>query len=123
MLDYLKDAGVAAGKDAHYPWFIIYNFEAMQPRVNSQQTSRLVFETCHIPISVSVCSNGRGFTDPICFFNSDPSELIYQMLAYMDKIQAAAYSLAKEKPWKRLLDMLNDETIIVRKKKVQEELT
>ena len=46
------------------------------------------------------------------------------MLAYIDKIQAAVYKLAKKKQWKRLLDDLNDELDYYREKeKVQDELT
>ena len=79
----------------------MYDFEAIQPPVKSEdfepvqkpvqgedqskkEDKKLEYLREHIPVSVSVCSNVPGYTEPKCFINLDPDQLVQDMLDYMD---------------------------------------
>ena len=60
-----------------YPWFIVYDFEAILSHVTEQQpTPRLKWLRKHEPVSVSVASNVDGSEEAKCFVNADPECLI-----------------------------------------------
>jgi hypothetical protein len=50
-------------KDLLFPWFLIYDFEAMLVPV---QCEKLSWTAQYQPVSVSICSNVNGFTSPHC---------------------------------------------------------
>ena len=58
---------------------------------------------------MSVCSNVPGFTDPICFINRNPNQLVLEMVEYMSVISNAAHELAEER-WAKELDSLRTES-------------
>ena len=47
-------------KDQIFPWFITFDMEAMLEKTSRQSSATLTFENCHVPISVSICSNVPG---------------------------------------------------------------
>ena len=107
IFDQLKEFGFET-KNTHYPWFIVYDFEAIQPPVQSAGDSKLQHIREHIPVSVSVCSNVPGFTEPKCFVNLDPDQLVQDMLSYIEHISYSAYELAEER-WGYELALLGAE--------------
>ncbi|MEW8548485.1 MAG: hypothetical protein AB2693_33700, partial [Candidatus Thiodiazotropha sp.] len=107
MFDILRDLEIQV-TDQNYPWFIVYDFESIQPRVESSGTGKIEFQTKHLPISVSVCSNVPPYTKPKCFINPDSEQLIEDMLSYLLEIQAKAFELARSK-WQSVVDVLSRE--------------
>ena len=107
MFDRLKEAGIEVEND-HYPWFIVYDFESLQRPVESTSDSKLEYLREHIPVSVSVCSNVPDYTEPKCFVNRDPDQLVQDMLRYMTDIADTAHELAEER-WEQELSQLRSE--------------
>lgn len=86
----------------YYPYVITYDIECFLSRdrlpANTPTTS---FESRHELLSISVCSNIPGHTDPVCFIrdshSSDPRELIEEFVAYINEAAGAAGGLMAEK--------------------------
>ena len=53
MSDHLAEADIDY-KHNHYPWFITYDFEAIQPKAQPADDSKLQYQRKHIPVSMSV---------------------------------------------------------------------
>lgn len=78
---------VVPAHDCVYKWFIVFDFEAiLRPEENTPLDRKLQWQAEHVPISVSVCSNVEYFTEPMCFVDEDPDQLIQLMVTYMDEI-------------------------------------
>ena len=91
-----------------YPWFIVYDFEAiLAPITEEQPTPRLKWLRKHEPISVSVASNVPGFEEAKCFVNADPKALIESMMTYMGSIADSACNSA-ESQWASAIEDLED---------------
>ena len=89
-----------------YPWFIVYDFEAiLSPVTEEQPTPCLKWLRKHEPISVSVASNVTGFEKAKCFVNSDPKGLIADMMTYMGSIADSACASAEAKWASALVDV------------------
>ena len=55
------------------------------------------WQSSHVPLSVSVCSNVPGYQAPKCFVsNSDPNEFITEFIQYLTKISLKSSSLLRE---------------------------
>ena len=88
-----------------YPWFMVYDFEALLHKVQNQRSDKVEWTHEHVPISVSVCSNAPGFQDPHCIVNSDPDQLVKGMTDYMHAIADKTKQLASEK-WSLQINQL-----------------
>ena len=107
MFEGLQQSGVLV-EETFFPWFIVYDFEAILQREVSQVSENLKWEARHIPISVSVCSNVEGYTEPRCFVEANVRELLRQMLDYMSEIGRKIGELAYER-WGYILEHVQSE--------------
>ena len=99
---------VVPKKERLYPWFIVYDFEAILSHVTEQQsTPRLKWLRKHEPISVSVASNVVGSEEAKCFVNADQECLIEEMMTYMGSIADSACNSAESK-WSSAIEELED---------------
>ena len=57
-----------------YPYYIVFDFEALLKILNQHQTNDLTYVAEQIPISVAICDNLTN--DPIFIVHEDPKELI-----------------------------------------------
>ena len=107
IFDRLKEFDIIVPIDDQlYPWYIVYDFEAVLSRIREDQTTpNLKWLRRHDPISVSVASNVEGYTEPRSFVELDPKDLIADMVDYMGDISDHIYQEAKEK-WKYIFDEL-----------------
>ena len=121
MFHHLAEADIDYEHD-HYPWFITYDFEAIQPKVQIPDDSKLQYQRKHIPVSVSVCSNVPDYLESKCFVSRDPDQLITDMLTYMEQIQNAAHALACER-WERELAAINFHLELLNQKQRADEET
>lgn len=80
-----------------YEWFLVYDLESMLVPLNTQDTSNLQYTESHVPISVSICSNVPGHTDPLCIVDPDVDALVRKILEHMTIIADKAAELTKEK--------------------------
>ena len=100
IFDRLKDFNIVVDMEQQqYPWFIVYDFEALLSPVNEkdQPTPKLKWLRRHEPISVSIASNVDGYETAKCFVNPDPKLLIEEMMEYMASIADTARMHAESK--------------------------
>ena len=109
IFDCLEEFNIMMSEENRlYPWFIVYDFEAiLSPVTEDQPTPHLKWMRKHKPISVSVASNVPGFEEAKCFVNADPKELIESMMTYMGSIADSACRSA-ELQWASAREVLED---------------
>ena len=92
-----------------YPWFIMYDFEALLSPINEkdQPTAKLKWLRRHEPISVSIASNVDGYKTAKCFLNPDPKLLIEEMMEYMASI-ADRVRMNAESKWSSAISDVED---------------
>ena len=99
--------------DKYYPYLICFDFEAMHEKTdefdivdteievevnNSSTKCKTRFISLHKPISVSICSNVPGFTQPHHIVKSiSEKQLVIDMIKYMMEIQTHVSSILKDK--------------------------
>ena len=57
-----------------YPYFIVYDFEALHKKMNEIQTEELVITSRHVPVSVAI--NDNLTNEPVFIVDQDPGNLI-----------------------------------------------
>ena len=57
-----------------YPYFIVYDFEALQKKMDEPQTEELTITSRHVPVSVAI--NDNLTNEPVFFVDQDPENLI-----------------------------------------------
>ena len=70
-----------------YPYFIVYDFEAMLKKLNQTRTEDLKFESLHVPISYAVNDNLTNI--PSFSENSNPEQLIKDFVEDLSKRREA----------------------------------
>ena len=109
ILDRLEEFDIVAPPDeSTYPWFAVYDFEAILSRLEEElPTPQLKWLHRHDTISVSVASNVTGYSEPQGFVDADPKKLIRDMMQYMGEIAVHIYDEAKKK-WKYVFHKLEE---------------
>lgn len=93
--------------ERNFPWYICYDFEALLQKVQDQPTDMLRWTHKHVPVSVSLCSNVEGQTDPVCLVDADQDQLVTHMVSHMNGIANRVYELAEEK-WGWVLEAIDE---------------
>ena len=57
-----------------YPYFIVYDFEALHKKINDPQTEELTITSKHVPVSVAI--NDNLTNEPVFIVDQDPENLI-----------------------------------------------
>ena len=57
-----------------YPYFIVYNFEALHKKMDEPQTEELTITSRHVPVSVAI--NDNLTNEPVFTVDQDPENLI-----------------------------------------------
>ncbi|CAC5399971.1 unnamed protein product [Mytilus coruscus] len=65
--------------------------------IHHSNFEKLTWTQRHDPISVSICSNVEGFTDPHCIVEPEVETLVRLMGEYMSRIGDKRYQLAQDK--------------------------
>ena len=88
IFEELEDFGISVKKELRYfSTFAVFDFEACLVDVcEGQRTDKLEWTKEHKAISVSICSNVKGFTHPKCFVESDEDTLLEKMISYLNEI-------------------------------------
>ena len=104
----LGEFGVVVPEDERtFPWFAVFDFESMLVKLENDATEKLEWTHEHVPISVSVCSNVPGHTEPRCFVDVDTDVLLTSMVQALTEMQTSAAELAERK-WAPYFDQLKD---------------
>ncbi len=108
---------VVPEEDRYNEHFCVYDFESYLETVEDERTPKVDWLQKHNPISVSVCSTLPDFTEPKCFIDENPKQLLALMIDYMLEIQGSYQALSSEK-WGGALEQLEE---LVQKWTPQEE--
>ena len=106
----LEDEGFTVPQHLKYfPYRATFDFECMfSPNTGLNNTEKLTWETKHIPLSVSVCSNVPGYDQPKCFISEgDSKQLVKQMVDYLVEISQESYRQMKIE-FSFLFDAINE---------------
>ena len=98
IFDKLEEHGIVVlTNERIFPWFLVFDFEAMLSSRQDQTSEKLTWTAEHIPISVSICSNVEGFKSPHCIVDPDTNSLVASMVQYMSTIADKSFDLARTK--------------------------
>ena len=68
-----------------YPYFIVYDFEALHKKMEESQTEELVITSRHVPVSVAI--NDNLTNEPVFIVDQDPGNLINSFMEELKKRQ------------------------------------
>ena len=68
-----------------YPYFIVYDFEALHEKMDESQTEELVITSRHVPVSVAI--NDNLTNEPAFIVDQDPGNLINSFMEELEKRQ------------------------------------
>ena len=102
IFEKLEEEGIIVPEEARYfPYRATFDFECYFDKVNANQeknTEKLTWQSSHVPLSVSVCSNVPGYDEAKCFvFNGDPNEFITEFVQYLVSISTKSSFLLRQK--------------------------
>ena len=109
VFDELEDAGVDVAEEfRYYPYRATFDFECYFSKDDlPADTAKVTWKATHIPLSVSLCSNIPGYTEPICLVTTGNSEeLIKNMIMKLEEMSAAANELLTDR-YQDILSALN----------------
>ena len=102
MFEQLEDEGIVVPEEWRYfPYRATYDFECYFDKEKAHElknTEKLTWQSTHVPLSVSVCSNVPGYQAPKCFVsNGDPNEFISEFIQYLTRISTKSSSLLRQR--------------------------
>ena len=68
-----------------YPYFIVYDFEALHKKMHEPQTEELTITSRHVPVSVAI--NDNLTNEPVFIVNQDPEILIKSFVEDLEERQ------------------------------------
>ena len=68
-----------------YPYFIVYDFEALHKKMDESQTEELVITSRHVPVSSAI--NDNLTNEPVFIVDQDPGNLINSFMEELKKRQ------------------------------------
>ena len=101
VFEQLEEEGIIVPEEGRFfPYHATFDFECYFDKEKAQElknTERLNWQSSHVPLSVSVCSNVPGYQAPKCFVsNGDPNKCISEFIQYLTKICLKSSSLLRE---------------------------
>ena len=68
-----------------YPYFIVYDFEALHKKKDEPQTEELTITSKHVPVSVAI--NDNLTNEPVFIVDQDPENLINSFMVDLQERQ------------------------------------
>ena len=101
IFDDLEDEGVIVPEEGRYfPYRATFDFECYFEKEKAQElrnTEKLTWQSTHVPLSVSVCSNVPGYEEPKCFVSEgDPNQFITEFIQYLLSISTKSSFLLRQ---------------------------
>ena len=72
-------------KDTFWPWVVTFDCEAMLQQVNEKRGENTLLTHKHEPVSISVCSNVKGYDLPHCIVEENFEKLVSKFVEYLDE--------------------------------------
>lgn len=101
IFEKLEEEGIMVPEEARYfPYRATFDFECFFDKEGARQlknTEKLNWQSSHVPLSVSVCSNVPEYQEPRCFIsNGDPNQMLEEFVKYLTEISTKSSSLLRE---------------------------
>ena len=101
MFQELEEECIIVPEEARYfPYRATFDFECYfdkEKALELRNTDKLNWESAHVPLSVSVCSNVPGYEEPKCFVSEGDSDLLLEeFVQYLITISTKSSSLLRE---------------------------
>ena len=101
IFEELEEEGIIVPEEARYfPYRATFDFECYFDKENANQeknTEKLTWQSSHVPLSVSVCSNVPGYDEAKCFVsNGNPNEFITEFVQYLVSISTKSSFLLRQ---------------------------
>ena len=101
VFEQLEEEDIIVPEEARYfPYHATFDLECSFDQEKAQElknTDKLNWQSSHVPLTVSVCSNVPGYQAPKCFVsNGGPNEFISEFIQYLTKISLKSSSLLRE---------------------------
>ena len=74
-----------------YPYFIVYDFEALHKKMDEPQTEEIIITSRHVPVSVAI--NDNLTNEPVFIVDQDPENLIN---SFMEDLQERQRKIAEK---------------------------
>ena len=85
----------------YFPYHATFDFECYFDKEKAQElknTEKLTWQSTHVPLSVSVCSNVPGYQAPKCFVSEGDSDLLLEeFVQYRTTISTKSSSLLRQR--------------------------
>ena len=94
-----------------YPYFIVYDFEALHKKMNDPQTEELTITSKHVPVSIAI--NDNLTNEPVFIVDEDPENLIK---SFVEDLKGRQRKIAEEVNSLYPLPKSNDESVHLPKK-------
>ena len=95
-----------------YPYRATFDIESYLPKSSDENTPKLSFNTDHILMSISICSNIPEYDTPFCMISKgDTNELVEKFVVYLNHLSKVASTilLAKVEPFLSQLRKIRDD--------------
>ena len=102
IFEELEDEGIVVPEEWRYfPYRATFDFECYFDKEKAQElknTEKLTWQSAHVPLSVSVCSNVPGYQAPKCFVSEGDSDLLLEeFVQYLTTISTKSSSLLRQR--------------------------
>ena len=127
IFEELEDEGIIVPEEARYfPYRATFDFECYFDKEKAEElknTEKLNWQSAHVPLSVSVCSNVPEYQEPKCFVSSgDPKEFIEEFIQYLVSISTKSSSLLQEQ-YAPVFEALSNAAVFSRGETNEDQLT
>ena len=101
IFEELEDEGIIVPEEGRYfPYRATFDFECYFDKEKAQQlksAEKLNWQSSHVPLSVSVCSNVPGHQEPKCFVSEgEPNQMLEEFVKYLTKISTKSLFLLRQ---------------------------
>ena len=101
VFEELEEGVIVPEEDRYFSHRETFDFECYFDKEKAQElenTEKLTWQSAHVPLSVSVCSNVPGYETPKCFVSEGDSDLLLEeFIQYLVSISSMSSSLFREK--------------------------
>ena len=101
IFDELESVGIKVPKENRkFPYLAAFDIECMIKKTGRESSEKIEYSAEHELVSISVCSNVKGFKKPQCFVlekEGEQKKLVKDMLDYLIEISETSTTILREK--------------------------
>ena len=98
VFDSLSEYGIYVEPEQRFCDHIaVYDIECALERIDESGGENIKFHQLHKPISVAICSNVDGYTEPEVIIDPSPQELVRKLISKLNEISKRASQLTLQK--------------------------